>query len=134
MYVQREKFINKYLKFSAFVVPISFGTYPSMHFESLAKRLCWIFIGIIGATILLVPLMWISLKKFYVYEDRIIIKGLLYKKQFLYESIIKCFFRSDTETLSLYMADREVKLHIGTYISSKDIVENMSRYIKISEV
>ncbi len=59
MYVQREKFINKYLKFSAFVVPISFGTYPSMHFESMAKRLCWIFIGIIGATILLVPLMWI---------------------------------------------------------------------------
>ena len=134
MYEQREKLINKYLKVSVFIVPVAFGAYPSMHFESAAKRFLWIFIGIIGATILLIPLMWISLKHFYVYEDRIVIKGLLYKKQYLYENIIKCFFRVSTETICLYMADREVKLHIGTYISSKDIVDNLSRYVSVKEV
>ncbi|WP_026656246.1 hypothetical protein [Butyrivibrio sp. AE3003] len=134
MYEQREKFFIKYLKFAVLIVPLGFGAYPTIHFNGMAKRLFCIFISSIGASILLIPLMWISLKHFYVYEDRIVIKGLLYKKQYLYENIIKCFFRVSTETLCLYMADREVKLHIGTYISSKDIVDNLSRYVSVKEV
>lgn len=39
------------MKVSAFIVPVAFGAYPSMYFESAAKRFFWIFIGIIGATI-----------------------------------------------------------------------------------
>ncbi|SFU67558.1 hypothetical protein [Butyrivibrio sp. M55] len=134
IYMQREKFINKYLKFAALIVPMGLATYPTIHFNGMERRLSCIFVSSIGAAILLVPLIFVSLKRFYVYEDKIIIKGLLYKKKFLYEDVIKCFFKSYREVLCLYMADREVKLHIGTYNSSKDIVDNMSRYISIKEV
>ncbi len=137
MYMQREKFLNKYLKFEVFVFPVVLGTYPTIHYygeNAVLWKICWMLIGAVGASLLLLPLIFLSLNCFYIYDDRIVIKRLWHKKQIFYKDTLRCFYKDNTQILCLYLADREKKIHLGTYLSSEDIVKELSRYLDVKRI
>ncbi len=137
MYEQREKFISKYLMIEVFVVPVTFGAYPAIHYygeNPVLWKTCWMLLGAAGASLVLVPLIFFSLKKFYVYEDRIVIKRLWHKKQIFYKDMLKCYYKGGRQILCIYMADKEKKIPLGTYPEPVEIANNLARYIEVKDV
>ena len=91
-------------------------------------------LGAAGASLVLVPLIFISLKKFYVYEDRIVIKRLWHKKQIFYKDMLKCFYKERRQILGIYMSDKEKKIPLGAFQDPYEIKNNIARYVEVKEV
>ena len=135
--MQREKFLGKYLRFEAMVFPVTLGTYPTIHYygeHPVLWKTCWMLLGAAGASLVLVPLIFISLKKFYVYEDRIVIKRLWHKKQIFYKDMLKCFYKERRQILGIYMSDKEKKIPLGAFQDPYEIKNNIARYVEVKEV
>jgi uncharacterized membrane protein len=132
-----ENFISKYLTLAAItIVSIGMMSTRTMHARndySFVGMALWSLKYIIIVLLLFVPCVFFSLKRIHVTEEYIELNRV-FKKRYYYNEIDEWMYLRSTKVLYLYTYDKEYKISLKHICNSDELIDSLSRYIKIKKV